>query len=128
VFFSLMVAGLASSLPGTLSAGLRAQGVPGGVADQVAGLPPVSTLFAAFLGANPIGHLLGPSGVLDTLPAAHRDTLTGNRFFPELISGPFHHGLVTVFTAAAVLAVVSALASLSRGSTGRSPTTERTSS
>jgi MFS family permease len=127
VFFSLMVAGLASSLPGTLSAGLRAQGVPGGVADQVAGLPPVSTLFAAFLGVNPIGHLLGPSGALAALPAAHRDTLTGTRFFPELISGPFHHGLVTVFSAAAAMAVISALASLSRGGTGRSPKTERTS-
>ncbi|WP_037076587.1 MFS transporter [Pseudonocardia spinosispora] len=131
VFFSLMVAGLATSLPGTLSAGLRAQGVAAPVADQVAGLPPVSTLFAAFLGVNPIAHLLGPTGALDAVPAANRDTLTGTRFFPELISGPFHHGLVTVFTAAAVMAVVAALASLLRGSVAtpdqpmRSP--ERTS-
>jgi MFS family permease len=134
VFFSLMVVGLSGTLPGALSAGLRAQGVPASVAAGVADLPPVSTLFAAFLGANPVAHLLGPTGALDRLPTANRDTLTGTRFFPELISGPFHHGLVTVFTSAAVLAVVAALASLLRGrpstidsATLDSSTIERTS-
>jgi hypothetical protein len=67
VFFSLMIAGLASSLPQTLSAGLRAHGVPAATAAHLASLPPVSSLFAAFLGNNPISHLLGP-GVLNTLP------------------------------------------------------------
>ena len=123
VFFSLMVVGLAGSLPDTLSAGLRAQGVPAAVAAEAANLPPVSTLFAAFLGANPVAHLLGPSGALSTLPPANREALTGTEFFPQLISEPFHHGLVTVFTAAAVMAVTAALASTSRG---RSPLTERT--
>jgi MFS family permease len=123
VFFSLMVVGLAGSLPDTLSAGLRGQGVPAAVAAEAANLPPVSTLFAAFLGANPVAHLLGPSGALPTLPAANREVLTGTEFFPQLISEPFHHGLVTVFTAAAVMAVIAALASISRGG---SPLTERT--
>jgi MFS family permease len=125
VFFSLMVVGLAGSLPQTLSAGLRAQGVPAAVAADVANLPPVSTLFAAFLGANPIAHLLGPSGVLPTLPAANRDALTGTEFFPQLISEPFHHGLVTVFTAAAAMAVISALASFFRGGAVRTETPEQ---
>ena len=117
VFFSLMIAGLASSLPGTLSNGLEAQGVSASTAHDVASLPPVSTLFATFLGNNPIGHLLAPSGALNTIPPAHAATLTGNEFFPQLVSGPFHHGLVTVFTAAAVMAVIAALASLARGRT-----------
>jgi MFS family permease len=115
VFFSLMIMGLASSLPATLAAGLQAQRVPANVATGVAQLPPVSTLFAAFLGSNPIGHLLAPTGVLAHLPAYNAAVLTGTRFFPELISGPFHHGLVTVFTAAAVMAAIAALASLLRG-------------
>jgi MFS family permease len=119
VFFSLMVVGLAGSLPQTLSAGLRAQGVPASVAANLADLPPVSTLFAAFLGANPIGHLLAPSGVLHTLSPAQVATLTGNRFFPELVSGPFHHGLVIVFTAAAIMAGIAAVASLLRGGGSR---------
>jgi hypothetical protein len=93
--------------------------VPAATADQVAHLPPVSTLFATFLGNNPIGHLLGPSGVLRTLPPQSVHTLTGNRFFPELVSGPFHHGLVTVFTAAALMALVGALASALRGRPAR---------
>ena len=115
IFFSLMVTGLAGSLPQTLSSGLQAQGVPASVAGPVASLPPVSTLFAAFLGQNPIGHLLAPSGVLKTLPRHNADTLTGTQFFPHLISGPLHHGLTVVFIAAATMAVVAATASLLRG-------------
>nr|WP_211771836.1 MFS transporter [Kutzneria sp. CA-103260] len=119
VFFSLMIVGLASSLPTTLTAGLTAQGVPLATARSVASLPPVSTLFAAFLGDSPIAHLLAPSGVLKTLPPDHVAALTGNTFFPELVSGPFHDGLITVFGAAAVMAAVAALASLLRGRTAR---------
>jgi MFS family permease len=115
VFFSLMIAGLAATLPTTLSSGLRQQGVPAGVAQQVAGLPPVSSLFATFLGQNPIQHLLAPSGVLATLPPANARTLTGTEFFPRLIAGPFHHGLVIVFGVATALAVLAAVASLLRG-------------
>ncbi|WEP00445.1 MFS transporter [Streptomyces sp. FXJ1.172] len=115
VFFTLMVSGLASTLPRTLAGGLQAHGVPAGTAHQVASLPPVSTLFATFLGTNPIGHLLGSGGTLDRLTAAQRATLTGHTFFPELVSGPFHHGLGIVFSVAAGMALVSALASALRG-------------
>jgi MFS family permease len=115
VSFSLMISGLAASLPHTLTAGLRAQGVPASVATDVAGLPPVSTLFATFLGENPITHLLAPSGVLNSLTPDQVHTLTGTAFFPNLVSAPFHAGLVTVFTAAAIMAAVAALASLLRG-------------
>jgi MFS family permease len=116
VFFSLMTAGLASSLPGALTSGLEAQGVPTHTAAHVAQLPPVSTLFAAFLGTNPIEHLLGPSGLLHTLPAHNVATLTDTTFFPQVISAPFDRGLTIVFSAAAVMAAVAAVASLLRGS------------
>jgi MFS family permease len=113
VFFSLMIAGLASSLPRQLSSGLQAHGVPHHQAEQIAGLPPVSTLFATFLGNNPIRHLLG--GSISSLSPADAATLTGHEFFPSLVAGPFHHGLTIVFTAAAVMSLVAAAASLSRG-------------
>jgi MFS family permease len=116
IFFSLMTAGLAVSLPNALTDGLTRYGVANSVATNVAHLPPVSTLFAAFLGTNPIGHLLAPTGVLHTLPAANVSVLTGTRFFPALIAAPFHDGLTVVFTAAAVMAAFAALASLLRGS------------
>src|ERR1700722_1527809 len=115
IFFSLMIAGLASSLPRPLTGGLTAQGVPLSVATQVSHLPPVSTLFAALLGYNPVQNLLAPSGVLKHLPAHNVAVLTGKEFFPNLISAPFHHGLVIVFTAAAIMSVSGAIISLLRG-------------
>ncbi|WP_051468169.1 MFS transporter [Actinomadura oligospora] len=115
VFFSLMIAGLADRLPGTLSGGLTAHGVPPSAADHVASLPPVGTLFAAFLGYNPIGSLLGQGGVLASLPPGDAAELTGRSYFPHLISGPFHHGLVIVFSLAIAMSLVAAVASLLRG-------------
>jgi EmrB/QacA subfamily drug resistance transporter len=115
IFFSLMIAGLASSLPRTLTSGLTAQGVPLSVATKVGHLPPVSTLFSALLGYNPVQNLLAPTGVLAKLPAHSVALLTGRQFFPQLISAPFHHGLVIVFTAAAIMSVLGALVSLLRG-------------
>ncbi len=115
IFFSLMIAGLASSLPRTLTSGLTAQGVPHSIAVQVSHLPPVSTMFAALLGYNPVKNLLAPSGVLSRLPAHNVAVLTGDQFFPHLISAPFHHGLVIVFSAAAIMSIAGALVSLLRG-------------
>jgi MFS family permease len=120
VFFSLMIAGLAGSLSTTLTRGLVQHGVPQAVARRIGGLPPVSSLFAAVLGVNPVQHLLQAAGELSRLPAASRQVLAGRMFFPELISGPFHHGLVVVFAAATGLAAVAAVASLLRG--GRADT------
>jgi len=117
IFFSLMVAGLASHLPGSLRSGLTQQGVSADSADQVAGLPPVGSLFASFLGYNPIQTLLEPTGALDRLPTDNAATLTGKEFFPHLISQPFHDGLVVVFLAAAIMSLVAAGASLMSGGT-----------
>jgi MFS family permease len=115
IFFSLMVAGLASTLPRTLTSGLRAQGVPASIAAHIGSLPPVSTLFSALLGYNPVRGLLAPSGELTRLPKHNVDVLTGRQFFPHLISGPFHHGLIIVFSAAVAMSVAGALISLLRG-------------
>lgn len=110
IFFSLMVIGLANSLPATMAAGLEHQGVSDAVADQVANTPPVGSLFAAFLGYNPIAEMLAPSGAL-AQPGVNGEVLTGGTFFPQLISGPFHTGLVVVFAAAALMTVIGALTS-----------------
>jgi hypothetical protein len=111
VFFSLMVVGLAHSLPSTLANGLTAQNVPGEIAHQLASLPPVGILFAAFLGINPIASLLEPTGLLHILPPENVATLTGNQFFPTLISAPFQSGLALVFGIAAAMMSIAALAS-----------------
>ncbi len=115
IFFTLMIAGLAATLPSTLTHGLAAQGVPHLIAVKIGILPPVGSLFAAFLGYNPVHELLTPTGVLAHLPASHVAVLTGKQFFPQLISGPFHHGLDIVFSMAIALLVIAAGVSLLRG-------------
>ncbi len=114
IFFSLMIAGLAASLPATLYSGLTAHGVPSAIATRVAAEPPVGSLFAAFLGYNPVQTLLGPNA-LAQLSAADSATLTGQQFFPRLLTEPFHDGLVVVFLAAIAMSLIGAAASIMRG-------------
>ena len=114
IFFTLMILGLNAVLPTTMTAGLASHGVPLSVAQSVGHLPPVSILFAAFLGYNPIEHLVGPQ-VIGHLSATNASLLTGRQFFPQLISGPFQSGLHEAFIFAIGACLVAALASWSRG-------------
>ncbi len=114
MFFSLMIAGLATTLPSALRAGLQAHHVPAAIAAKIASLPPVGSLFAAFLGYNPMKSMLGHR-VLAHLSRADARALTGNSYFPHLIAGPFMHGLTVVFTFGIVMCVIAAAASWMRG-------------
>jgi MFS family permease len=114
IFFTLMIVGLSATLPHSLATGLRAHGVPAGVATNVSHLPPVSVLFAAFLGYNPAKELIGPH-VLARLPAHDAAVIRGRGFFPHLIATPFHSGLREAFGFAIAACLVAALASWSRG-------------
>ncbi len=114
IFFTLMIIGLSATLSTTMTAGLEAHGVPVAVAQHVGHLPPVSILFAAFLGYNPIQSLVG-AHVLSQLSAANAAALTGRQFFPTLISGPFAAGLHQAFTFSLMVCLVAAVASWSRG-------------
>jgi len=113
VFFSLVIVGLSGTLPGALSHGLLANGVPQADALRISHLPPVGSLFASFLGYNPMGTLLGPA--LHTLPHHTAVYLTGHRFFPALVSHPFASGIHEAFYFAAGCCVVAAMASWLRG-------------
>jgi MFS family permease len=110
IFFSLMIVGLSAHLPNALHDGLLANGVPVADATRIAHLPPVASLFAAFLGVNPVKQLLGPS-LLHQLPAHHVATLTGRSFFPHLMTTPFASALSTAFTFAFIACLVAAAAS-----------------
>jgi hypothetical protein len=109
IFFSLIIAGLSTSLPAAMSGGLEAHGVPVADAQQIAQLPAVGVLFAAFLGYNPIEHLLG--GSLASLPPDQASFLTGHSFFPSLVTQPFSDGLHIAFWFAIIASVIAALAS-----------------
>jgi len=113
IFFTLMILGLASELPSALLHGLTAQGVSTSVATRISHLPPVGSLFAAFLGDNPMAQLLGSA--TRTLPAHTVTYLTGRYFFPHLISGPFDKGLHEAFDFAFVACLIGAVASILRG-------------
>ena len=110
VFFTLMIIGLAISLPSAMEAALIGQGVPQAAAMQVASAPPVASLFAAFLGYNPMGELI-PSAVLQALTPDQAATITGPHFFPELLSGPFMVGIKIAFSISLLLYLAAAIAS-----------------
>ncbi|MGD0748260.1 MAG: MFS transporter [Acidimicrobiales bacterium] len=118
IFFTLIIVGLSDHLPTALVSGLTAHGVPEATAQSISHLPPVSTLFAAFLGYNPAGHLLGPH-VLSQLSPSQRATVTGERFFPSLITNSFKDGLHTAFNFAIVMCLLGAACSWTRG--GKAP-------
>jgi MFS family permease len=113
IFFTLIIIGLSGSLPHALYHGLTAQGVPSAYAQKVAHLPAVGSLFAAFLGYNPVATLLGP--ILPHLSHAKVAYLTGRAFFPQLISAPFMTGLRAAFDFAIAACLLAAVASLLRG-------------
>jgi MFS family permease len=114
VFFSLMIVGLNATVPKALFNGLTQNGVSASAATGLSKMPPVGYLFAALLGYNPLGTLLGPK-VLNSLPAASAARITSRSYFPQLISHGFHHGLVIVFTFSVVVCLVAAAASWVRG-------------
>jgi MFS family permease len=114
IFFTLMILGLSATLPHALAQGLAAHGVAAQTAARVGHLPPVSVLFAAFLGYNPARELLGPH-VLAGLSHANAAAISGRSFFPHLIATPFHDGLHEAFAFAIAACLVAAVASWSRG-------------
>jgi hypothetical protein len=115
IFFTLMIVGLSATLPHALATGLEAHGVDPATAAHVQDLPPVSVLFAAFLGYNPATELLGPH-VLAHLSPANAAVVSGRRFFPGILGDPFRSGLHEAFAFAIVACLVAAAASWSRGS------------
>lgn len=117
IFFSLLVVGIAEKLPNALQTGLTEHGLPSEEASRIAKTPPVASLFAAFLGENPLGELLSPE-LLSRLSKSVREVLTGPHFFPKALADPFHHGLSLVFWVAIALSIAATIASALRGRNG----------
>ena len=114
IFFTLMIIGLSANLPHALASGLQAHGVSAATAHGASQIPPVSILFSAFLGYNPIEHLIG-AHALGALSAANHAAVTGRSFFPHLISSPFSSGLHEALLFAIIACLIAAAASLLRG-------------
>jgi hypothetical protein len=116
-FFTLMAIGLASRLPATMYGGLVKLGITPDAAHQISNTPPVGTLFAAFLGDNPVSSLVSQIDPQQLQPGSGVDlaTLTGRTFFPHLIAEPFRHGLTIAFGVSIGMLLLAAVASLMRG-------------
>jgi MFS family permease len=114
LFFSVVIVGLAGTLPSALTSGLRTVGIPSEVASQVSTLPPTGALFAAFLGYNPMRQLLSP-GVLANLPQETAAFVLGTRFFPSLLASAFMASMRVTFYGAAGLSLSAAVVSFLRG-------------
>jgi ABC-type dipeptide/oligopeptide/nickel transport system permease subunit len=114
IFFSLLIIGVSSSLPGALYDGLVSQGVSSTTALQISKLPPSATLFAALLGYNPMKTLLPPA-VINSLPAKNANVILGTSFFPRLISSSFMSGMRIVMYSGALMALLAAIFSALRG-------------
>jgi MFS family permease len=114
VFFSLLIVGLSATLPHSMATALQANGVAPAKAHQIAALPPVGSLFAAFLGYNPMQKLLG-SASRAGVTSAQFHAITGKTFFPHLIANPFMHGLRIAFIASLIMCLIAAAASWMRG-------------
>ena len=114
VFFTLMIGGLSSTVPSAMYRGLTSNGVAARLATTLSHLPAVGYLFAAFLGYNPLRTLLGPK-VLSALPTADASRIVSNSFFPSVIAGPFHDGVVVVSLFSIAIFLVAAAASWLRG-------------
>ena len=76
----------------TLHDGLVAHGVPAADATRISHLPPVSTLFASFLGYNPVADAARPARPRARLPPAQAHALTGRELLPAPDLGPVPHG------------------------------------
>lgn len=113
LIFALVTLGISSALPGQLYDGLTQAGIPKETAVMVSHLPPTGALFASFLGYNPLQTLI-PSDVLSSLPDQTRTYVLSEKFFPQLLSGPFANGTRTAFIMSIALSVIAAVASFLR--------------
>lgn len=114
IFFSLLIIGMNKSVPAEMYNQLVQHGIPVQVSESLATAPPISYLFAAFLGYNPLGGLIS-ADVLRALPQSQVATITSRNFFPQLISDAFHQGLIQVFIFSITICSIAAFISWLRG-------------
>lgn len=119
VFFTIVISSLSSGLPATITHGLSQFALPGAVVKGLAHTPPLSLLFAALLGYNPLKALFSQTAVghqiVAHLPVHQLAILESPEFFPRLIAHPFMDALRVVFLFAAAMTLLSAALSVFRG-------------
>jgi EmrB/QacA subfamily drug resistance transporter len=118
IFFTIVIEVLYLKAPSTMSAALSSAGAPQ-LIPYVIKIPPTASIFAAFLGYNPVDALLTqlPQSLVSSIPHTVLATITANTWFPKVIAPALIQALRAAFVAAAALAIVAAAASALRGKT-----------
>ena len=116
IFFSILILGLTSTLPHTLSSAVYAAGGGSTLATEMAKLPPTEAIFGALLGINPATVILGllPSSVVSSIPASAIATMTARTWFPTIFAPAFIKSLHIVFYVGAAIVFVGAIISIFR--------------
>ena len=117
VFFTIIITGLSTTLPATLSKAMVNAGVPQ-LQQAFSSIPPTSALFAAFLGYNPVQSILSLpqlASVVSQIPQSTLNYLEGKTFFPNAIAPAFVSALDYAYYIGAALSLAAVIASLLRG-------------
>jgi MFS family permease len=116
-FFAVIIVFLSKDLPSAFSSALIQAGVPSQSLHYFTSLSPTESLFAAFLGYNPMQSVLNglPQSVTATLNDGTIKTVTGLHWFPQAISGAFISSVQIAFYISALLCCLAAAASALRG-------------
>ena len=117
MFFTIILVSLTQTFPPVLAVSLTSAGAPGLIAPMSA-LPPTGSLFAAFLGYNPVRVILAavPQSVVAALSPATITTLTGITWFPVTLAQAFMPSLRISFYIGAAICFVAAVLCALRGS------------
>lgn len=117
IFFTIVILGLAASLPLALSSAITKAGAPAVVGSDAARIPPTTALFAAFLGYNPVSSLLAqlPPSDIASISNQTLSKITNESWFPNAIAPSFMQSMDTAFYIGAALSFVAAVASSLRG-------------
>ncbi|MEM0270972.1 MAG: MFS transporter [Thermoprotei archaeon] len=117
IFFTIVILGLTTTLPGALYSSLVKAGVPTQIAQQFSNIPPTGALFAAFLGYDPVRSILSsvPSNLATSIPPQAISVLESKTWFPSTIAPPFVSSLHVTFYVGAALSILAAVSSALRG-------------
>jgi MFS family permease len=117
IFFTILILGLTSILPGTISSGLTSAGLASSLSKSISSqIAPTDAIFSALLGISPMKEiiLLLPSTVTSGIPTSVISTITARTWFPGVFAPAFMSSLHIVFYAAFSITVTGAVLSLFR--------------
>ena len=116
IFFTILILGLTTTLPHTLSSAVYAAGGGGTLATEMSKLPPTEAIFGALLGINPAKVILVrlPACAISSIPHSAIVTMTARTWFPTIFAPAFMKSLHIVFYAGAAIVFVGAIISIFR--------------